>query len=108
MPSPGWVLDGFPRNVAQAEFLDHLLDEMDQPCDFVINLDVPDEVIIARLLNRGRQDDSETVVRHRLDVYRHQTEPLIDFYRNRQRLVSVDGNQTMEAVYAALKSLVME
>lgn len=102
----GWVLDGFPRNVAQAEFLDHLLDEMDQPCDFVINLDVPDEVIIARLLNRGRQDDSETVVRHRLDVYRHQTEPLIDFYRNRQRLVSVDGNQEMAAVNADLRQVV--
>lgn len=102
----GWVLDGFPRNVPQAEFLDQLLDEINQPFDFVVNLDVPDEVIIARLLKRGRKDDSEEVIRHRLDVYRQQTEPLIDFYRNRQKLVSIDGNQEMESVNADLRKVV--
>jgi adenylate kinase len=102
----GWVLDGFPRNVPQAEFLDQLLDEISQPFDFVVNLDVPDEVIISRLLKRGRKDDSEEVIRHRLDVYRQQTEPLIDFYRNRQKLVSIDGNQEMESVNADLRKVV--
>lgn len=102
----GWVLDGFPRNVPQAEFLDKLLDEIDQPFDFVINLDVPDEVIVSRLIKRGRQDDAEDIIRHRLEVYRQQTEPLIDFYRSRQRLVSVDGNQEMEAVNADLRKVV--
>lgn len=102
----GWILDGFPRNVPQAEFLNQLLEEIQQPFDFVVNLDVADEVIIARLLKRGRQDDDESVIRHRLDVYRQQTEPLIDFYRSRQRLVSIDGNQTMESVQAELKQVV--
>ena len=102
----GWVLDGFPRNVPQAEFLDQLLDEINQPFDFVINLDVPDEVIISRLLKRGRKDDTEAVIRHRLEVYRQQTEPLIDFYRNRQKLVSIDGNQEMESVNGDLRKVV--
>jgi adenylate kinase len=104
----GWILDGFPRTVPQAEFLDQLLAEIGQPFDFVVNLDVPDEVIVARLLKRGRQDDSEEIVRHRLEVYRQQTEPLIDFYRRRQSLMSVDGNQTMEAVNADLHQIVSD
>jgi adenylate kinase len=102
----GWVLDGFPRNVPQAEFLIKLLDQIEQPADFVINLDVTDEVIVARLLKRGRADDEESVIRNRLDVYRRQTAPLIDFYRSRQQLVSIDGNQPMEAVYASLQAVI--
>jgi adenylate kinase len=104
----GWLLDGFPRNVPQAEFLQKLLEQIEQPVDFVVNLDVEDDVIVARLLQRGRDDDEEPVILNRLEVYREQTEPLIEFYRCRQQLVSVDGNQTMEAVYADLKRLVME
>lgn len=103
---PGWILDGFPRTVPQAEFLDHLLADIAQPYDFVVNLDVPDEVILARLHKRGRQDDNEAVIRHRLDVYRSQTAPLIDFYRSRQKLVSINGNQPMETVTGDLKQLV--
>ena len=102
----GWVLDGFPRNVPQAEFLIKLLDQIEQPADVVANLDVADEVIVTRLLKRGRTDDQESVIRHRLEVYRQQTAPLIDFYRDRQQLVSVDGNQPTEAVYASLKSVI--
>lgn len=98
----GWILDGFPRNVEQASFLDGLLAEIDQKFDCVVNLDVPDEVIVSRLIQRGQQehrsDDTEATIRHRLDVYRQETEPLIDFYRNRQALVSVNGNQPIEAV----------
>lgn len=102
----GWVLDGFPRNVPQAEFLIKLLDQIAQPADFVINLDVADEVIVTRLLKRGRTDDEESVIRHRLEVYRQQTAPLIDFYRDRQQLVSVDGSQPMDAVYASLRAVI--
>ncbi len=104
----GWLLDGFPRNVPQAEFLQKLLEQIEQPTDFVINLDVEDAVIVARLLQRGRKDDEESVILHRLEVYRQQTEPLVEFYRSRQQLVSVDGNQTMEAVHTDLKRLVIE
>lgn len=103
---PGWILDGFPRNVSQAAFLDQLLQSINQSSDCVVNLEVPDEVLLLRLLNRGRQDDNEAVIRNRLEVYREQTSPLIDLYRNRQQLVSVDGSQSVESVAADLKNLV--
>jgi adenylate kinase len=98
----GWILDGFPRNVEQATFLDDLLEEIHQPFDCAVNLEVPDEVIISRLVQRGQQegrtDDTESTIRYRLEVYRERTEPLIDFYRSRQQLVSIDGNQPVEKV----------
>lgn len=102
----GWILDGFPRNVPQAEFLDQLLAEIFQPCDFVLNLEVPDEAILTRLLKRGRRDDTENVIQNRLQVYRNLTEPVIEFYRLRQRLVSVDGNRPMNMVAQSLKTIV--
>lgn len=89
----GWVLDGFPRNVAQAEFLTQLLALLQQPCHLVINLDVPDEVILQRLLARGRKDDTEDTIRHRLGVYREQTAPLIDYYKKMGLLKTVNGNR---------------
>lgn len=102
----GWILDGFPRNVSQAKFLDVLLEQIGQQYECVVNLDVPDEVIVSRLLERGRDDDNESVIRNRLAVYREQTTPLIDFYRERQLLVSVDGNQPVEDVSTTLQQIV--
>lgn len=102
----GWILDGFPRNVAQAKFLDELLEKLHQKCDRVINLEVPDEIIVNRLLGRGRPDDTEQVIRRRLEVYREQTAPLIDYYSQRQQLVSVQGNQSMAEVTEDLKKSV--
>ncbi|MBF2080287.1 MAG: adenylate kinase [Synechococcales cyanobacterium T60_A2020_003] len=104
----GWILDGFPRNVSQADFLDNLLDDIDQACDYVVNLEVPDDILIQRLLSRGmnRSDDNEEVIRYRLQVYRNQTAPLIDFYRDRQKLVSINGHQSVDAVTNQLKELV--
>lgn len=104
--APGWILDGFPRNVSQADFLDRVLQAMNQTCDCVVNLDVPNEVIVARLLNRGRKDDQEDVIRNRLEVYREQTAPLIDFYEKRDQLETIDGNQSLEAVTTDLHKLV--
>jgi adenylate kinase len=102
----GWILDGFPRTVAQASFLDTLLQDINQTCESVINFEVPDEVLVARMLGRGRADDNKDVIVHRLQVYREQTAPLIDFYRDRQQLISVNGNQPMEVVNDELKKLV--
>ncbi|PSB14420.1 adenylate kinase [filamentous cyanobacterium CCP2] len=102
----GWILDGFPRTVVQATFLDKLLQEMHQSCDWVINFDVPDEVLVQRLLGRGRKDDTETVIRHRLDVYRQQTAPLIDFYRQRNQLVSIDGDQPVDQLTTELQQVI--
>jgi len=101
----GWILDGFPRTVAQATFLDDLLQKIEQSYDCVINLDVPDDVLVERLLGRGRKDDNADVIRNRLLVYRTQTAPLIDFYRKRQQLVSLDGDRPIQAVTEALKQL---
>lgn len=102
----GWILDGFPRTVTQATFLEDLLQQLNQSCDCVVNLEVPDEILVARLLGRGRQDDTEEVIRNRLKVYHQQTAPLIDFYRDRQQLASVDGNQPVEVVADKLNQIV--
>jgi adenylate kinase len=104
--SSGWILDGFPRNVAQAVFLDELLTKIGLSYDRVISLEVPDEVLVERLLKRLRKDDTEAVIRHRLAVYHEQTAPLISFYRDRQQLVSVNGHQPMEAVTNDLQEAV--
>jgi adenylate kinase len=105
---PGWILDGFPRNVSQAVFLDELLHSIGQDCSQVFNLDVPDEVLMDRLLGRGRQDDTESVIRRRLEVYREQTAPLIDFYQEGQKLVLINGNQPEAQVADALKASIQE
>ncbi len=102
----GWVLDGFPRNVAQAEFLTQLLALLQQPCHLVINLDVPDEVILQRLLARGRKDDTEDTIRHRLGVYREQTAPLIDYYKKMGLLKTVNGNRPPAEITDEIQSLI--
>jgi adenylate kinase len=106
----GWILDGFPRNVPQAGFLDELLTELKQAVETAINLDVPDQVVIDRLVKRGaeegRSDDNETTIRRRLEVYREQTAPLIAYYDGQHKLKTIDGNQSLEAVKAALKAAV--
>ncbi|WP_421658533.1 adenylate kinase [Leptothermofonsia sp. ETS-13] len=102
----GWILDGFPRTVTQATFLDELLTEINQPYDQAVNLEVPDDVLVARLLGRGRKDDTEDVIRKRLQVYREQTAPLIDFYKRRHKLVSINGNVPPDEVTAELKKFV--
>ncbi len=104
----GWILDGFPRNVAQAEAFNHLLQPLDQAYDFVVNLEVPDDILMTRMLSRGRGDDDETVIQRRLEVYRNQTKPLIDFYQGHQRLISINGNMEMAAVTTAIKSAIAE
>ena len=94
----GWILDGFPRNVNQAAFLDELLVELEQNTDCVLNLEVPDEVLVSRLLERKRKDDNEETIRRRLEVYHKDTVPVIDFYQRRGTLKTIDGDRTMEEV----------
>ena len=101
-----WILDGFPRNVAQASFLDELLAELQQAAQWAINLEVPQETLVQRLLLRGRKDDSEETIRRRLVVYEEQTAPLIQYYEERSKLQSIDGDRLPEEVSAALIALV--
>lgn len=102
----GWILDGFPRNVSQAAFLEQLLQELNQACDRAINLEVPDEVVVVRLLARKRPDDTEQTIRRRLEVYHEETAPLIDFYRERSVLSSINGDRPPEEVTESLHHLV--
>lgn len=102
----GWILDGFPRNVNQASFLEELLAKLDQNADCVLNLEVPDEVLVARLLERKRKDDNEATIRRRLEVYHQDTVPVIDFYQQRDALKIIDGNKTLEEVTEQLSKAI--
>jgi adenylate kinase len=102
----GWILDGFPRKVTQAAFLEELLQKTGQGGERVVNLDAPDAVVVARLLDRGRKDDSEEVIRRRLEVYRNETAPLIDYYRDRHKLLTVNGDQSQAEVTVELQTVV--
>ncbi|WP_341526246.1 adenylate kinase [Nostoc sp. UHCC 0302] len=102
----GWILDGFPRKVTQAVFLEELLEKIHQGGERVVNLDAPDEVVVTRLLARGRKDDTEEVIRRRLEVYRTETAPLIDHYRDRQKLLTINGDQSQEEVTTELQKLI--
>lgn len=100
----GFILDGFPRNTAQAEVLDQMLVRLgERAIDYAVHLHVPDEEIIKRLLDRaqkeGRADDKEEVIRHRIDVYNAETSPLIEFYRKQGKLVTVPGVGTLDEIF---------
>ena len=91
----GFVLDGFPRTVAQAEALDEVLERLGTQLERCVALVVKEEAVVARLLKRaeieGRTDDDEQTIRQRLRVYREQTQPLLAYYRERDLLAEVDG-----------------
>ena len=80
----GFILDGFPRTVSQADSLARLLQNNDSELDAVVELTLPDDTVVERLLGRGRSDDTEEVIRRRQQVYRDDTAPLLDFYRSRR------------------------
>jgi adenylate kinase len=98
----GFLLDGFPRTLAQAEALERLLAKLGTPLDCCLALTVENEAVVQRLLKRaqieGRADDNEATIRERMRVYDSQTAPLLGFYRGRGKLVEVSGMGTIEAV----------
>ncbi len=101
----GWLLDGFPRNLSQAQALGELLEELGQQIELVVLMELDDDLLTQRLLGRGRADDNETVIRHRLTVYREQTAPLINHYRAQGLLQSVEAAGTVEAITARIEQL---
>jgi adenylate kinase len=131
----GFILDGYPRTIPQADALAVILNEIDKPIDVVLNLEVPDEELIERISGRlicsncgasyhrifnppkkagicdicggklfQRADDKEEAVRNRLNVYKKQTEPLIDYYSKLGLLVTLDGTKDIDEVFEEIKA----
>jgi adenylate kinase len=100
----GCLLDGFPRTLAQAEALDSLLARQNIPLDAVVELRVDEDALVRRLAERGRADDRPEVIRERLETYRRQTEPLVEYYRQKGLLRSVDGEGSPDDVAQRIMS----
>jgi adenylate kinase len=108
----GFVLDGFPRTVAQAEALDVMLEEMGRELEAVLEFQLGEEEAFRRLLGRaeeqGRTDDTPDVIRRRITVYREQTEPLVAYYLGRGILVGIDADRTVDEVYAQIENVIQQ
>jgi adenylate kinase len=106
----GFVLDGFPRTLAQAEALDRMLEEIERgELTVVLNFQVTDDCAVERLrgraLKEGRSDDTPDVIRHRLDMFHEQTEPLVGYYRNKGILIGIHADRTVDEVFAEVEQV---
>jgi adenylate kinase len=131
----GYLLDGYPRTIPQAEALDGILEEIGMPLDVVLNIDVPDEELIGRLSGRymcecgesyhirfnppqnegvcdscggqlyQREDDREEVIRQRLESYKNKTQPLIDYYANKNLVVHINGEKDIKDVFDDIRDV---
>jgi adenylate kinase len=101
----GYLLDGFPRTIAQAEALDKMLAEKGTPLDVVLELKVPEEELFQRLAGRGRADDTPEVIKQRLVAYRDQTSPLLDYYGKAGLLKSIDGLGTIDEIFDRVQAI---
>ena len=104
--SKGVIFDGFPRTIAQADALKTMLAERGQDVSVMVDLDVPEEELMVRLIKRGkdsgRADDNEETIKKRLHVYHSQTAPLIDWYKNEKKYQHINGLGTMEGIFAEI------
>jgi adenylate kinase len=102
----GFILDGYPRNLAQADALDTLLKRIGQPMEAAVQMEVPTELLVERIAGRaaaeGRADDTPESVRTRLNVYNEQTAPVIEFFRQHGQLTVVDGVGSMDEVFTRI------
>jgi adenylate kinase len=107
--SDGFILDGFPRNVAQAEAFDRMLEEIDRLLLTVLYFQVPDELAVERLhvraLQEGRTDDTPEIIRHRLEVFHKKTEPVVEYYRSKGILVGIHAERPIDAVFAEVQEV---
>jgi adenylate kinase len=102
----GFILDGFPRTVPQAQALDAMLAELQRPLDAVLYLQVDRQDLLDRLGQRHRQDDRPDIADHRIDVFLDQTAPLIGYYRDQGKLRLIDAARPPELVAAAIEDVV--
>jgi adenylate kinase len=100
----GFVLDGFPRTVAQAEQLDPLLDELARPLSIVFEFRLPDDVCMERLLARARADDTPETIAHRLALYHRETEPVVARYSVASLVVTVRAERSVDEVWSQIRS----
>ena len=99
----GWILDGYPRNISQADSLTKVLDELNQPLEKVFYLNLDENILVKRLINRGRTDDNEEIIRTRLDIYKQTTQPLIAYYKNLNILEYIDGDRDLKVISDDIK-----
>ena len=108
--SKGVIFDGFPRTIAQAEALKKMLNERGQEVSIMLDLEVPEDELMVRLIKRGqesgRADDNEETIKKRLAVYHSQTAPLIDWYKNDGKYCYINGLGTMGGIFAAISESV--
>lgn len=107
--SAGFLLDGFPRTIRQAEMLDEMLAKRGEEVTKVVSLMIEDSLIFKRIANRaqieGRADDADpAVIQNRIDTYHQKTEPLIAYYKKAGKYCEIDGNQTIEAVAESISA----
>ena len=104
----GWLLDGFPRNINQAESLNKILNTISSNIDTVFLINVNNELLIERLLSRqtieNRTDDNLDTIKNRISIYQKETNPLIDFYNQKKILYKIDGNNSIKSVFRKIKN----
>ncbi len=110
LDAPGLIFDGFPRTIVQAEMLDQMLEKHKMRIDVVLSVEVSEEELFQRLMGRaedsGRSDDTAEIVLHRIEVYKEQTLPLIDFYQKQGKIVSINGMSPVEEVFGKITTAV--
>ncbi|MCG8330644.1 MAG: adenylate kinase [Chitinophagales bacterium] len=103
----GYIFDGFPRTVPQAEALDRLLETKEQTVSKLVMLDVQDDELVSRLLNRGKtsgraDDNDESIIRNRIEVYKSETSPVFDFYNTQGKAAKIDGIGSIEEIFGRI------
>ena len=99
----GWILDGYPRNLSQVNSLNEVLMNLNQSLEIVFYLDISDEVLIKRLLMRGRKDDNEETVKKRLTIYKEITKPLIEYYKSISLLEYINADRDLKTISNDIK-----
>ncbi len=106
----GFIFDGYPRNITQAKALDKIAKAHNTQIDLIINLNLNEEEALKRILLRGktsgRSDDNAETTKHRLEVYRQRTEPVLNYYQKQGKLMTIDGRQSIKKIAGEIKKII--
>ncbi len=106
----GFLYDGYPRNISQAKYLDKILEANNRKISIVLSMDVEEEELYKRILHRSmksnRTDDTEEVIKNRIDIYRQQTVPLLNYYDDRKKLFHIDGMAAIDVVFERFSKVI--